>query len=366
MPPRRQRHQSVTKAFTEFFNQLRDFVNESEISYPLHPKLYIDTDQNSDRAIEFLEVISIFSPLTSIIGCKFTFDDKYFFATNGISNADFNANEAYFTPVELSAGFFIRLVLELNIPISPHSTPLDIYNKILSVADGEDVNTPKAINFEACKSMFCEIQVYEIENGPTFNEASAEKMLGYFVTNKIKPYLKYKRETETEFKLIFENNNNNLPYDLILFAFVASNYKYAFVELYRCIERIYPLPALKSLRAKLPDLSEKNPLLIAKILEDELNWRPKEEESLTKLTSDLSFPVVDLLQMAKSAVPEFASFELSRFIYRLRNLSVHYRDALGQAKITDYAWDLLIRGLLKHIDESYQAYESELNIQQEL
>jgi hypothetical protein len=104
------------------------------------------------------------------------------------------------------------------------------------------------------EDLFCKISLYKITS--KFTQASSLYQL-YQLTGCIlvkgSSYrlLPYSEAVIKKFEDVFENGNKYIPFDNVLVSYVASDFKFAYLDLYRCIEKLESLYFLSALYKKL-------------------------------------------------------------------------------------------------------------------
>jgi hypothetical protein len=173
--------------------------------------------------------------------------------------------------VDINSGAWVAIVKELNLPLRKNVN--DILKEILGCDWEEDSFSRKRIIFNqkvdilefgesSLEDLFCEISLYKITS--KFTQANSLYQL-YQLTGCILVkgasyrLLPYSGDVIEKFEDIFENGNKYIPFDNILVSYVASDFKFAYLDLYRCIEKLEPLYFLKDLYSDLyKDLPSKN------------------------------------------------------------------------------------------------------------
>lgn len=90
-------------------------------------------------------------------------------------------------------------------------------------------------------------------------------------------------ETLSAASNIFEAGSAYLPFEIILQGLMSISWRGFYLGLYRCIEQLFPVTALKKF---LEETGEQRPIIdLAELFEKQLSWRPKEEPSLEGLGS---------------------------------------------------------------------------------
>jgi hypothetical protein len=115
------------------------------------------------------------------------------------------------------------------------------------------------------------------------------------------------------------------PFHLLLRALTEIRDDAAFLALYRCVEQLFPVPAIAELST---ELGLSSPALrVASAIERHLGWRRREEDAIAQLFEKLDATLIDRLLSVVGAVAqnENRSKPVSKRVYELRNQCVHYR-----------------------------------------
>jgi len=191
----------------------------------------------------------------------------------------------------INSGVWVAIVDELDLSIKKDP---DI-SKLKEILESEwtiekrykEVNIEEEINGVSLKYYFPSIALYKIINRFSHKEELSQ-ITGIALTQS-NGYclLPYSPEVLQEFKNIFDNGNKYIPFENILASYVASDFKFAYLDLYRCIERLQPLYFFKPFYDKLA-LTEKS-------LEDFYNYffentklEPKFHDSFKKLLESIN------------------------------------------------------------------------------
>lgn len=141
-------------------------------------------------------------------------------------------------------------------------------------------------------------------------------------------------------KAIYEGSLNSLEYRNILLAFTALSWDISYLYLYQCLEDMFASESVQSLYKKLGlDITE---LDLSRILYDELSWQPKDIEGIEKILAKH-----DDSSNAKTLLNSVANGQkLERFIYSLRNRTVHETRETLIPLDDSSKWDAVIAGML--------------------
>lgn len=119
------------------------------------------------------------------------------------------------------------------------------------------------------------------------------------------------------------------PIHLILRALTSNRPDGAFLEIYRCLEQLFPIQSIRGLRTALSLTNDAFEL--AHLVESNLGWRANEEQSLENLLRNADVAVLQALANAVGVAASSNSADgslapmVAKRVYKLRNETVHYR-----------------------------------------
>lgn len=178
------------------------------------------------------------------------------------------------------------------------------YNKFSYIA--HDVREHR---LEEIEDYFYPFLIIELISFKDSFDDNLNKLLLYFISSATNlRWLPYDSNNINAYKQIALTGNSNIPYIYILSALTAIQWKYAFKDLYRCIERLYPIGKISSLTKELTCLDEKDEFEIASTLEKTLGWRSDEESSLIALVAKVDSELIErissfLVNCTQSSLP---------------------------------------------------------------
>lgn len=289
------------------------------------------------------------------------------------------------------------------------SKVLEIYDKFL-YNDPEQTefdyfqNGTRKHTFESIKPFFENFIIFKIVDIDLFKNIDKKldifKILSFMMIhdNDIRR-LPFKKNTLNKFYEIATSQNQYIPYEFITESLISTKWKHIYKDLYRCIEALYAYPKVSNLIENNDCCKCENIEKIIASIENELGWRPTEQEalqSLLKLSSnDLLGRFIDLFNVndpnwkpleesistreneisrggIEPAEIESKMHEIERYqqdvrykkadyigkkLYKLRNSLVHFRKALGQAnQFNDEEWNRLTVYMLDLISEVYDKF----------
>lgn len=156
------------------------------------------------------------------------------------------------------------------------------------------------------------------------------------------------------FSAIASSLDNNIPYDNVLRSLLSYQWKFCFIDLYRCQERLLMLAWVDGFKKTMLSGLTLHDLYIA--MKERYNTEHHERENMITLYSLLPQNILDLLVKALTADKK------SEFIYDLRNNIVHYqRSDESVDSIKDEEWNMIVHFLLASLPCLYGKLQNCIN-----
>jgi|JI91814CRNA_FD_contig_121_158024_length_7073_multi_2_in_0_out_0_3 hypothetical protein len=349
---------NMIKANLSIFSALITFVEKSKISEAILPgKRFIKTNEEEKRWLKELNCLKQQPILPNLITASIEFDSQEYFVVIGWEKNDVVtfAEQEVITPIELNAGIVTALLFELKVAIRPKVKPYYILDEVLYPIQSDY----SGHEFEVVSDCFEPLLVYQIVDNSPLKGEKIERLSGFYLSkNCEKLFLKFSQDTLLVYEKLFLEASESVPYENLVLSLTSVYWKYSFLDVYRCIERIFSISRLDELCQKLNIVI---PLLqLSAEMENSLGWKPKEDETLNKLIEGSPEEARQLFREVKKAIYSQEEGSLGEFFYKIRNSIVHYRPANQEFKLDDENWDKLIRGALLVILYWYQEYDSKL------
>ncbi|NEQ39696.1 MAG: hypothetical protein F6K40_26965 [Okeania sp. SIO3I5] len=350
------------------FGELADFVEHNQIDVVIdrQKKRCIETNDEDKEWLKSLKVIDEkYHILPNFQTASFQYDGNDYFVTIGVQEyLETNQEEEVIQFLELNAGIVTALLFELKISVNKKVNPYKIRDEIFYPSESESEDEIIPYEFSKVKDFFEPIFVYKIpENSPflSLDKINITRISGFCAVKSSQLIsLKFSSDTLNQFEKLFIEGSKNIPYESLLFSLVSVSWKYSFLDIYRCIERLFPISALEDLHKKL-NLNIKCSLLdFADDIESYIGWKPKENEALNKLINNSPDTARQILRQVKADIEGTKKGNLGNFIYKIRNSIVHFRPATEQIKLDDNNWNRLINSSLLVIEYWYAKYEPQL------
>ncbi len=263
-------------------------------------------------------------------------------------------------------GLITLLFSQEKFPISNRDIRYELMEKVFS----REGKAEGAFEANELTQFFSDFSIWELDIDLNITPNTLLALYAGFLIEQKKNFnLNFYSDTLLNLKLLIEE----LPIDLIggnlLRAIVSMEWKHSFLELYQCIEYLYPIPYLICLSNNLGD-----PIHFKKLFQNteiDLNWRPREDQALEKLIKEIEekdsvsqmvtciksvFKITDTIQK-DNEIPL-----ISKHIYQTRNSIAHFRSALKINIKNDSDWNDIIETLIGIIYDLYSKYSSQISL----
>nr|WP_324258285.1 hypothetical protein [Cellvibrio fontiphilus] len=260
---------------------------------------------------------------------------------------------------EITCPLFITITKDLNLKINPNKK-LFIKDSILS-----QHNDPTYLGHDWEELLECiePFSVFKLSDDCIYNHSDLFQ-LGYLTYSYISPII-----NDRIAPIIDQYRNllllsSSIPKENIFFSFTSTHWPHAFLELYRCIEKIYKIPSTIKLKQEIGYAGQAKDL--ARHCNDILSWRKNHSESLKQLLSDIDES--DLLATKISESTPFSNCiedgkvdieRVSNTLYSIRNQLVHQPEG-NIIELNDNDWIKAIEFIIFSCTKLYIKYSNEL------
>lgn len=352
---------SMSTANKKIFSTLIEFAsanniqirNADEIRYikSNKPEKSIITDlkiqcrERLDRSIEFA------------IG---KLDQRFYLIVVGPKVPEENIGDI-FEFVSMDAGWFTSITSEMEVDIA---FGVSIY-ETADILNDRYRNAPslyKGHHFSEISQFFQPISVFVISSSSPIGDYNLHRIAGAFLCERPEFLnLEIPKDLITDYEKLFIEGPDNLPFEELLNSLTSLRWKDAFLDVYRCIERLFPYSYIQSLHNKTTPKKTIEELI--GIVEEILGWKVKENLAIELIFSACNQQETTLFRGVKKNV--FGNEEGSigaELIYQLRNSIVHHRLRSEQIhkKLLIADWVSLIRGLLIVTRNEYIKYHGSI------
>ena len=356
------------------FEVLAKFVEDKNVERPIFADAirYITTNEREKEWLQKLKIQDTQRILPTFRTAYFEFEKQKYFVTIG-STTQLLTEREIIQEEQLNGGIFTALISELKIPVKQTTDVSFIENEIFYETEEEKIE----YEFTQVKEFFEPIFVYKVQHDCVFIEGETKnkttvnilKLSGFYITHNPQiMFLEFDKETLIIFKRLFLEGAKNIPFENLVFSLVSVYWKYAFLDIYRCIERLFSISFFEDFHKYLGIENSLSLLNFSAKIEDYTGWRPKEDAAINKLIDGSPQDAIDILQEVKSFIDSRQAntlpSKLGEVIYTIRNSIVHFRPAtqLEIINVIDNEyWNKLIRASLLIIEDWYHKYDEQLN-----
>jgi hypothetical protein len=353
----------MIKANKYIFDILANFVEASNIQVPLFrdTNRCINTNDEEKEWLKELKILHQKRITTKFKTALFEFKNKEYFVVIGLDNQVEIEN---LEKIEINAGIITALLFELEVPILQKASSYEIANEIFY----ENQDKLTKYDFNQVLKFFEPVIVYQLYDSSPFKSQNTNqyeknyiKLSGIYVVKSDQiTSLNFSNETKNKFEQIFIEGSENIPYENLVLSLLSNSWQYSFLDLYRCIERIFFIPKLEEIHKYLN--IQCTLIKFSTDIEEYLGWRPKENDAINEIIDNSPQEIIKILEEVGLSVNGTSTGKCGELIYKIRNSIVHFRPANQKLKLDDQYWDKLIRASLLVIYYWYDRYNEQLSI----
>lgn len=336
------------KAFDSISNQLFELADsKTELG-----KRYITTNEDEKKWLIEVNLLEILNFLPSLRALNLEFNETKYVVVIGANMPNFIEDQSILLEQDLNSGLVTFLISESYLKINTTINILEFEDNIMSQHKDKDY---KGHDYFELLTYLEPIKIFQITENSLLEEAKLDRILVYIYSNNPKHLiLEFNTSTLNFFSDISLVGSKNISYNLLLYSLLSTNFKHSFLELYRLVERLFPINYLKDFHEKA--LTSLNFIEFSSELENITSWRPKEEDALEKIFSIAKTNTKDSFNKFQESNPNFQNQNYYKYFYKLRNSIVHFRTNHEDFELNTNQWNLLIIATLTLIDEQYSYY----------
>ncbi len=261
----------------------------------------------------------------------------------------------------LNAGLLTVLLSEQDV-VRPDVSEVEIVDAALIPTSGEYEGHDWQDLLHLCRPM----SLFSASSGSPFSGAQEESLaraaLLFAASSGDLRSLAYSSQSLARCMSLAVDFGAKVPWGVIAYALVAARWDHAYLDIYRCIERLFPLPRMREL-TKVIGLASPGLALSADI-ERVLGWRQQEEAGMAALFEARGELCVKFFERYRphwgDAPAELAPAGLAQHFYKLRNAIVHFRPVTQQAAFTEERWVMVVDHFIEFVSEIYAEYSRDL------
>jgi hypothetical protein len=279
---------------------------------------------------------------------------KTFLVTIGFG--DINC-PSFLNPYDLNAGLYTEILSTIEVNLSPRVSVFDIIDKIMPESISKEGYTGH--NLIDLIDIFETINIFEVGRECPFSSIDPFRIFGtYLCVEKSLINLPFTDETINSYEEIILNGASCIPFENVILSICSLHYKDSFLDLYRCIEMLYPLIYVQKLYTELHISGSLLDFLYQ--IQETLDWNPMENKTLNNIIENTPEADLALLKEAQKEHIGFIEMNLAKWVYSIRNSIVHLRPSQKPAILIDVPWELLLRGMLSVINYWYNKFKDSL------
>lgn len=314
-------------------------------------KRYIATEAEDKEWIKSANIVDLINITPNLRLAQIQFKDDVFFASIGAQLETSLLDDSVIKEIELNAGIVSLLISENILRLDKKSNNLEFYDSILfqHQEKGYMGHNYKDLIVFLEDVHFFEVPDYSIvKPEPDWTSRIACYIYSKNSSQVILDFDKDVTELISEISLV---GSDNISYKILLNCLFSNSYKHAFLELYRLVERLFPISYLKEFH-NVTDTKLKFLDFVSQ-LEIITKWKPREDEALEKLFINSKPSTRSYFQIFHNSSNNLKGQNDFTFFYSLRNSIVHFRANHLELELTSVQWNLLLTATLFLIDEQY-------------
>lgn len=370
---------NMIEANQYIFARLKEFIDQQDDDrefqyYGAEYPRCIETNKEDKKWLKNLEIIVKKEISSRIRFAFFKYENSFYFVSVGIFSNDVNSDilEEYDRDNLGIPGIITALIYELKIGVNKDSNFLLIYNDIFYPIEPKKI---EKYNCDIVSKFFEPIKIYRMADDcalidhKNFDDDNTLFRVSLFFlsilasdnvsgSNSIK-VLDFETDTLKSFRRICLEGHISISYENLFYSFVSFSWRHSFLDIYRCIERLFSVPFWLKFYQDIynnSDTEKKSFQDFMASLKENTGWKPIEENALGKLFEELSGSTYEPLK----SVRENKSEKDFKFIYNLRNSIVHFGPDHKGINLNDQDWNTIIKVCLDIVRELYGKYKDYL------
>ena len=309
--------------------------------------IFGDKDGISEKWLKNAKIVNQIRLFPDFYGAWIVYENENYLVLVNHNDDKFRIPNFLDNTTDINSGCWAAIISDLDLSLKKN---IDTSRLEEVFGCGWETNDKgfKAIKFDESvdgfkfKDFFPDITLYKIISRFTQKEELSQIIGSILVTGDAYRLLPYTQSVIQKFKCIFDDGSKNIPFDNLLASYVASEFKFAYLDLYRCMERLQPLYFLSGFYKKL-SLNNKSLLEFCEEFYDTTKLSPSLEKSLEELL--------------KSLLP--VGINANKDLYKIRNQIVHLRPNQSNDLIPHgiQEWNELILNMLIIVKELYHIHQ---------
>jgi len=340
-------------ANTAVFRKLVEFVQLEQVVPTAHIIRFIRTTAEEKNWLQHVQITEKATIMAGFRANRMRFgeDDYLVF----VGRTTIGEVPEWLVQIELNAGLATALIDELDLTIPKHHSSYEIAQHVLALH--KEVEGYIGHAMEDVMPFFDPLLIFRVEKSLPFSFDLYRVSAVCVASGRDLLFLPFDEAYLNELREILLEGPTCIPFEGLLHSLTAVHWKYAFLDLYRGVERLFSMARIGELHKA---LGQPVPLLdLSASLEEHIGWRPKEDDALERLFEGIPESDIEPLRNLKERAGSTAG-SMSAWLYSLRNRVVHYRPAHEGIGFDDSDWNLLLLVTLRVVLHAYKKYAPQL------
>lgn len=301
--------------------------------------------------------IGVFQPSFSSIYALYKWEEDLFFVETGMPELTRGAEAVGFKGMdndEIQA-FYLLFVGGVGLGLKETVTSEEVFDSVYT-----ENNRVERVKMEVFERFFPDVFIYKIDGVSIpvpevvdefyLKQLSLKYICSVFKESQLSP-VKISKEAINLFDKLSEKQDKIIPIDNLVQSILAYRWNFVFLDLYRCIERLYVIGWILDYSQTFDSKLDKS-AVHSKLIERAIAHH--EDEIIEYLFSLLDGALLSELDVVRD------NKNYSDYIYDLRNSIVHYQT--NEISQTDEQWDVVVVFLLKAIDKLYSDLAEDIKL----
>lgn len=344
----------MIKANSDAFNFIIEQLNNRYAIRNEEAKRYLSTNAREKDILKKTKILRTIKLLPSLSFIDTTYLNKRYLVILGIDLTYLDIDYDHYDRIPNNSGIFTILLSDKLLPLAQNIDGKSFENQIMYQHLDEKYS---GHDFQDLENFFQPISILKIrEESLLYDRNLFQIALNIISKNNSITVLNFENDALQKYIDISLTKGLKFPYELILNSLLTSKFKFCFLELYRVVERLFPISYLQEFH--ISSKSQLNFPEFVQELETITSWRPKEDEALKRILDNMGGGKNKILEdLTKD---KGFGENLHNYIYKLRNSIVHFRMLHEEIEHNESEWNDLIFGILILIEDQYLKFRSQL------
>lgn len=290
------------------------------------------------------------------VGIKYSDSENSYICISGVEESDFYLPDD-FDFVEINCPHFIYSASRIGLEVKSQLNRSELENNFIGQPDD---NSYQGTSLSDIQSYFNDIVIIRFDKNSIYDSFNFDRLL-YFILSFNKKIMALEN---SNLKCLYQSlflDFDNISHSNIFISMTCFHKKHAFLEAYRCIEWLYPIPRVHNLKRSISYGGKA--IELARKCASDLSWRRKEEDSLSLLVKYAFSLDAELKETVSwsTFMKDLDEDKAATKLYAYRNQLVHQFSPEYELAINNDILEELIFFVLKLIKVLYTEYKLDLS-----